>query len=79
MDYWHKLGAPKSKLVMGMPTYGQAFTLSNPSNNGLNADAPRKGMQGDFTRAAGFLAYYEVKYLFNIFNTHLHQLKTAEH
>ena len=64
MDYWHKLGADKKKLVMGMPTYGQAFTLSNPTKNGLNADAPQKGMQGDFTRAAGFLSYYEVITLF---------------
>lgn len=45
---------------MGMPMYGQAFTLQDASNNGLNAPAPRKGMQGQFTRAAGFLAYNEV-------------------
>ena len=43
-----------------MPMYGQAFTLASASEHGLNAPAPRKGQQGEFTRAAGFLAYYEI-------------------
>lgn len=43
-----------------MPLYGQAFTLQKESVNGLNAPAPRKGQAGPFTRAAGFLAYYEI-------------------
>lgn len=45
-----------------MPLYGQAFTLANADNHGLNAPAPLKGMAGQFTRAAGFLAYYEICY-----------------
>lgn len=53
-------GAPARKLVMGMPLYGQAFTLSDAKNHGLNARAPGPGTAGEFTRAAGFLAYYEV-------------------
>ncbi len=59
MDYYVQKGADKSKLVMGIPTYGQAFTLSDPSNHGLNAKGT-KGQAGAFTRAAGFLAYHEV-------------------
>lgn len=43
-----------------MPLYGQAFTLADPSNNGLNVKAPGAGTAGEFTRAAGFLAYYEI-------------------
>lgn len=43
-----------------MPLYGQAFTLADSKNHGLNAKAPGPGTAGEFTRAAGFLAYYEI-------------------
>ncbi len=52
------MGAPRDKIIMGMPLYGQSFTLADPKNNGLNAKAPGPGQAGEFTRAAGFLAYY---------------------
>ncbi|KAH8272148.1 hypothetical protein KR018_004032, partial [Drosophila ironensis] len=60
LNYWIEKGAPSRKIVMGMPLYGQSFTLENTSNNGLNARAPGPGQSGEFTRAAGFLAYYEI-------------------
>lgn len=40
--------------------YGQSFTLADSEKNGLNANAPGPGTAGEYTRAAGFLAYYEV-------------------
>ncbi|XP_041566012.1 probable chitinase 10 isoform X1 [Drosophila elegans] len=60
LNYWIEKGAPSRKIVMGMPLYGQSFTLENASNNGLHAKAPGPGQAGEFTRAAGFLAYYEI-------------------
>lgn len=65
-------GAPPSKLVMGMPLYGQTFTLESQwensvevegkrSESGLNVPAASGGEAGEYTRAKGFLAYYEVK------------------
>ena len=45
---------------MGMPMYGQSFTLDNPRNHGLNAPANQKGFAGPFTRVGGFLAFYEI-------------------
>ncbi|XP_055903295.1 probable chitinase 10 [Eupeodes corollae] len=60
LNYWIEKGAPSRKIVMGMPLYGQSFTLADPKDNGLNAKAPGPGLAGEFTRAAGFLAYYEI-------------------
>ena len=45
---------------MGMPMYGQSFTLSNPSENGLNSPSSGGGTAGHYTRSKGFLAYYEI-------------------
>lgn len=60
LHYWMEKGAPPKKLVMGVPLYGQSFQLSDAKNNGLNAKASGPGSAGEYTRAAGFLAYYEV-------------------
>ncbi|XP_005191759.1 probable chitinase 10 [Musca domestica] len=60
LNYWIDKGAPSRKIVMGMPLYGQSFTLENTRNTGLNSKAPGPGKAGEFTRAAGFLAYYEI-------------------
>ncbi|EFX87590.1 hypothetical protein DAPPUDRAFT_306550 [Daphnia pulex] len=60
LNYWIKLGADPAKLILGVPLYGQSFTLENPNNNGLNAPAKGTGQAGEFTRQAGFLAYYEI-------------------
>lgn len=60
IHYWIEQGAPPSKLVMGMPLYGQSFTLADPAERGLNAKTYGPGEAGEFTRAGGFLAFYEV-------------------
>ena len=31
MNYWHEKGAPKDKLIMGVPFYGRSFLLQDPS------------------------------------------------
>ncbi|ENN70443.1 hypothetical protein YQE_12947, partial [Dendroctonus ponderosae] len=60
LHYWISEGVPRRKIVMGMPLYGQAFRLENETDNGLNAKAPGPGEAGPYTKAAGFLAYYEI-------------------
>ena len=60
LNYWIRQGADPSKIILGVPLYGQSFTLRNPKENGLNAAASGTGQAGPFTRQGGFLAYYEV-------------------
>ena len=60
IHYWLDSGAPREKLVLGMPLYGQSFTLDSALENGLNAPARQKGRAGEWTAAPGFLAYYEI-------------------
>lgn len=60
INYWISKGAPPRSIVMGMPLYGQSFSINDPSaGNGLNSPASA-GNAGEFTRAAGFLSYYEI-------------------
>jgi len=59
-NMWVKLGTPKEKLVIGMPTYGRSFTLNDRSRYIVNSPAKDGGKAGAFTREAGFLAYYEI-------------------
>ena len=60
INYWVQLGADASKIIMGVPLYGQSFNLANANNNGLNAPSVGAGEAGEFTRQSGFLSYYEV-------------------
>ncbi|XP_036337628.1 probable chitinase 10 [Rhagoletis pomonella] len=57
---WVKMGAPKEKLVIGMPTYGRSFTLTHTDKHGPNAPATGGGREGVYTKESGFLAYYEI-------------------
>eukprot|EP00090_Calanus_glacialis_P000625 TRINITY_DN1040_c0_g1_i1.p1 TRINITY_DN1040_c0_g1~~TRINITY_DN1040_c0_g1_i1.p1 ORF type:complete len:1056 (-),score=204.14 TRINITY_DN1040_c0_g1_i1:2491-5658(-) len=57
---WTRLGTPKEKLVIGMPTYGRSFTLSDRSKYVVNSASKGGGTAGEYTREAGFLAYYEI-------------------
>lgn len=60
INYWIQQGTPSRKIIMGVPMYGQSFVLSSPSNNGLNAPSYGGGEAGKYTRANGFLAFYEI-------------------
>ncbi|XP_055384185.1 probable chitinase 10 isoform X2 [Condylostylus longicornis] len=59
-NLWVKLGAPKEKLIIGMPTYGRTFTLANTDKYGPNSPATGGGKEGIYTKESGFLAYYEI-------------------
>ncbi|KAI0233848.1 Chitotriosidase-1, partial [Lamellibrachia satsuma] len=59
-NYWVQEGCPKSKLIIGMPSYGRGFTLANPSNHDMGAAAQGGGTVGPYTGETGYLAYYEI-------------------
>ncbi|KAK7070518.1 Cht3p [Halocaridina rubra] len=60
MNYWAEKGAPKDKLILGIPFYGRSFTLSSKENTEPGARISSGGTAGQYTQERGFLAYYEV-------------------
>lgn len=65
MEYLVQRGADRSKLLVGIPFYGQSFTLKNENNNGYGAPAMGPGVPGEITKQPGMLAYYEICYKSN--------------
>ena len=35
LNYWIQLGAPSTKINLGLATYGRSFRLTNINNNGM--------------------------------------------
>lgn len=64
-NLWVKMGAPKEKLIIGMPTYGRSFTLADTDRHGPNSPATSGGKEGVYTKESGFLAYYEICEMLN--------------
>lgn len=60
---WADRGAPRHKLIVGVPLYGRTYTLGSRDNHGLRAPVKKwldGGAPGRFTNATGFQAYFEV-------------------
>ena len=45
---------------MGIPFYGQTYTLQSKSNANLNAPTQGPGRSGQFSLQPGFLTYFEI-------------------
>lgn len=58
VDHWKSKGAPASKLVLGIPTFGRTFTLAKEQWNGPNAPAAIGKPTG--LGQPGIAAYYEI-------------------
>ena len=57
---WHRKGASKEKLVVGLPTYGRTFTLPSGNLTDIGAPALKAGTPGQYTKEPGFLSFFEV-------------------
>lgn len=60
VKYYLKAGAEPKKLVVGIPTYGRSYTLLNSDNHEIGAPANGPGLEGEFTKEGGLLAYFEI-------------------
>jgi len=60
MSYLVGLGADRSKLLLGIPVYGQSYRLSTASQADLGDPTTGPGKPGEFTKQPGMLAYYEI-------------------
>ncbi|XP_039275756.1 endochitinase isoform X1 [Nilaparvata lugens] len=60
---WLSMGCPADKLVVGVPCYGQSFTLT-PGNTNYQPYTPaimnRGGNPGPYSKTPGNLFYYEI-------------------
>ncbi|XP_057668807.1 chitinase-3-like protein 2 [Diorhabda carinulata] len=55
-NLWNHLGMDRSKIIVGLPTYGHTFKLVNVKNNGIYAPAIGYGRLGSL----GFVDYFDV-------------------
>lgn len=64
INYMLQMGAPASKLVLGIPLYGRTFLLQDVVTDSkkpkLGAPARNIGFQGPYTRENGFMGYNEI-------------------
>ncbi|XP_053669356.1 chitinase-3-like protein 2 [Anopheles marshallii] len=73
VHYWLSAGLEKSKLILGLPTYGHSFALVNPFNTRIGAPASNYGRVGMF----GFASYSEICW-FRRYNIYVHQVYDVE-
>lgn len=61
VSWWLSHGMNASKILLGMPTFGRTFILSQPSNHDLLSAAKGNGRPSSYTRdLTGSIAYYAV-------------------
>lgn len=60
MRFYVSHGASRSKLVLGIPTYGRSYTLANPDAHEISSPTIGPGEKGEGTKEDGYLAYYEI-------------------
>lgn len=65
VNFWISQGAPKEKIVMGMPLYGRGFQLNNTEENGIYCPAKAGIPPGPYTLQEGIWGFQEILQAFN--------------
>lgn len=60
MNWYVCQGASRQKLRLGFALYGRTWTKAKLNDHSLHGQAVGPGINGTFTRTAGFLSSYEV-------------------
>jgi chitinase len=60
VHYWISQGAPRDKIILGMPAYGNSFSLIDPTINGINSPSNGPGAAGNLLNQTGYLGYNEI-------------------
>ncbi|XP_064455676.1 endochitinase-like [Ornithodoros turicata] len=56
-----ELGAPKNKLVLGIPFFGRSFVLADKNQHGIDAPATQESaIPGPYIGSGEIMAYYEI-------------------
>nr|XP_036215864.1 chitinase-like protein 3 [Bactrocera oleae] len=60
IKYWLSEGAPREKLVVGVPFYGRTFTLSDAEQHTVGAPHLGRGLAGQYSIEPGSIGYNEL-------------------
>lgn len=66
INYWLDNGAPKEKLIMGLPLYGRSFSLTNQADTSVGAPSSGAGIAGQYSYENGMIGLNEVRKTFNV-------------
>lgn len=61
MNVWLTNGAPQNKLVLGIPFYGQTFSLDDEKVHDLLAPASGTPSLSKYTKSPSTMSFYEVR------------------
>ena len=60
MDYWIENGCNPAKMTLGFGAYGRAFRGTNGGTPQRLQPGNSRGVQGQYTKEDGYVAYFEV-------------------
>ncbi|XP_055917102.1 chitinase-3-like protein 1 [Eupeodes corollae] len=60
ISYWLNNGAPREKIVLGVPFYGRTFTLKDPNQHTIGSPHEGTGLPGPYSNEPGHIGYNEI-------------------